>query len=88
LGEKSYPRLLDIPPDIAKTIEIINIFRRSEDVIPIVEQAIKLKKLYGKPLVIWMQIGIINEQAAEMASQAGFVVVMDKCLMVEHHSLS
>jgi uncharacterized protein len=87
LGEKSYPSLLDIPPELAKTIEIVDIFRRPEDVVPIVEQAIKLKKLYGKPMVIWMQIGIVNEQAATMASQAGFIVVMDRCLMVEHHTV-
>lgn len=87
LGEKSYPNLLDIPPELAKTVEVVNIFRRSEDVTPIVEQAIKLRKLYGRPMVVWMQIGIVNEIAAEMASRAGLVVVMDKCLMVEHRRL-
>jgi uncharacterized protein len=87
LGEKSYPNLLDIPPELAKTVEVVNIFRRSEDVTPIVEQAIKLRKLYGRPMVVWMQIGIVNEIAAEMASRAGLVDVMDKCLMVEHRRL-
>ena len=87
LGEKSYKSLLDIPPEIQKTIEIVDIFRPAKDVPPIVEQAIKLKQLYGKPFVVWMQLGIINEQAAEMAKQAGLIVVMDKCLMVEHHHL-
>ena len=85
LGEKSYKSLLDIPPEIQKTIEIVDIFRSSKDVPLIVEQAIELKALYGKPLVVWMQVGIINQQASEAARLAGLIVVMDKCLMVEHH---
>jgi len=88
LGEKSYKSLLDIPPEIQKTIEIVDIFRPSKDVQPIVEQAIKLKQFYGKPFVVWMQLGIVNEAAAEAARRAGLIVVMDKCLMVEHHRLS
>jgi hypothetical protein len=88
LDEKSYKSLLDIPPEIQKTIEIVDIFRPSKDVPPIVEQVIKLKQTYGKPFVVWMQLGIVNEQAAEAARRAGLIVVMDKCLMVEHHRLA
>ena len=88
LGEKSYKSLLDIPPEIQKTIEIVDIFRPSKDVPLIVEQAIKLKAVYGKPLVVWMQLDIVNEQAAEAARKAGLIVVMDKCLMIEHHGLA
>jgi predicted CoA-binding protein len=84
LGEKSYKSLLDIPPEIQKTIEVVDIFRPSKDVPLIVEQAIKLKAMYGKPHVIWMQLGIVNEQAAEAAEKAGLIVVMDKCMMIEH----
>jgi hypothetical protein len=84
LGEKSYKNLLDIPVEIQKTIEIVDIFRPAKDVPPIVEQAIKLRKMYGKLIVVWMQLGIINAQAAEMAKQAGLIVVMDKCMMIEH----
>ncbi|MGA3059409.1 MAG: CoA-binding protein [Candidatus Bathyarchaeia archaeon] len=87
LGEKSYKSLLDIPPEIQKTIEIVDIFRPSKDVPPIVQQAIKLKQTFGKPLVVWMQLGIINEQAAEAARRAGLIVIMDKCLMVERQHL-
>ena len=87
LGEKSYKSLLDIPPEIQKTIEIVDIFRPSKDVPPIVQQAIKLKQTFGKPLVVGMQLGIINEQAAEAARRAGLIVIMDKCLMVERQHL-
>jgi len=88
LGEKSYPSLLEIPPEIQKTIEIVDIFRQPKDVPPIVEQAIKLKQLFCKPSVVWMQLGIVNEQSAQEAGCAGLVVVMDKCLMVEHRRLA
>jgi predicted CoA-binding protein len=84
LGEKSYKSLLDIPPEIQKTIEVVDIFRPSKDVPLIVEQAIKLKAMYRKPHVVWMQLGIVNEQAAEVAKKAGLTVVMNKCMMIEH----
>jgi len=84
LGEKSYKSLLDIPTEIQKTIEIVDVFRPAKDVPPIVDQAVKLKGMYGKPIVVWMQLGIVNEQAAETAKQAGLTVVMNKCMMVEY----
>jgi predicted CoA-binding protein len=87
LGEKSYKSLLDIPPEIQKTIEVVDIFRPSKDVPVIVEQAIKLKAMHGKPHVVWMQLGIVNEQAAETAKKAGLTVVMNKCMMIEHSRL-
>jgi len=84
LGEKSYKSLLDVP----EAIEIVDIFRPSEDVPAIVEEAIKLKNRLGTPKVIWMQLGIVNEEAARRAKEAGFTVVMDRCMMVEHRRLS
>jgi len=87
LGERSYKSLLDIPPQIQKTIEIVDIFRPSSDVPPIVEEAVKLKELFDKPYVIWMQLGIINEQAAVTAREAGLEVVMNKCMRQEHKKL-
>jgi predicted CoA-binding protein len=84
LGEVCYKSLLDIPLETQKTIDVVGVFRRSEDVPPIVEQAIQLKASVGRSVVVWMQMGIVNEQAAEAARRAGLTVVMDKCLMVEH----
>jgi predicted CoA-binding protein len=84
LSEKCYKSLLDIPDEAQKTLQIIDIFRPSEEVLPIVEQSVQLKRLYGVPSVVWMQLGIINERAAEMARKAGLMVVMDKCMMQEH----
>jgi len=87
LGEKSYKNLLDIPVEIQKTIDIVDVFRKSPDVPPIVEQAIQLKAKAGRPFVVWMQLGIVNEQAAQAARHAGLDVVMNKCVMIEHHHL-
>jgi len=75
LGEKAYATLLDVPGKI----DIVNIFRRSEAVPGIVDEAIQLKVP-----AIWMQEGVIHEQAAEKARQAGILVVMDLCILKEH----
>ncbi len=87
LGEKSYKSLLDVPNEIQGTIEIVDIFRRSEFVMPIVEQTIKLKEKWGKPFVVWMQLGIVDDKAAELAREAGLMVIMDKCLKIEYQRL-
>ena len=81
LGEKSYKSLLDMPTEVQKTLEVVDVFRPSEEVLPIISQVVQLKKLYGLPYVVWMQLGIINEQAAEKARNVGLKVVMDKCMM-------
>jgi uncharacterized protein len=75
LGEKSYPSLLDVP----EKIDIVDVFRRPENVPPVVEQAIELKV----PCV-WMQEGVVHEQMAEKARNAGIMVVMDRCILKEH----
>jgi len=84
LGEKCYKSLLDVP----ETIEIVDIFRPAKDVPPIVDQAIELKRKLGNPHVIWMQLGIVNEEAAKRARDANLTVVMNKCMMREHKRLS
>ena len=75
------------PAEVQKTLEVVDVFRPSQDVPFIVEQAVQLKKVHGIPYVVWMQLGIINEQAAETARTAGLTVVMDKCIMREHRRL-
>ncbi len=75
LGEKCYPSLLDIPDHI----DIVNIFRKAEDVGPIVEQAVQLDCK-----CIWMQQGIVNHDAAELARKNSKTVIMDRCMKVDH----
>ena len=87
LGEKSYKALLDLPEELQRQVEIVDIFRPASDVPPIVDQTIEMKKRHGTPQVVWMQLGIVDEEAAKKARDAGLTVVMDRCMMVEHKRL-
>jgi predicted CoA-binding protein/signal transduction histidine kinase len=78
LGETAYPDLLSVP----EPVDVVQIFRRSEDVPPAVEQAIQIGAK-----AVWMQEGIINEDAADRARRAGLAVVMDTCMRVAHRRL-
>ena len=84
LGVKCYKSLTDIPGDVAKTIEVVDIFRPSEDVPPLVDQAVELKKKHGRLKSVWLQLGITNEAAAEKARNAGLRVIQDACIRIEH----
>lgn len=75
LGEKAYATLSEVPEEV----DIVNIFRRSEFVPEVVDEAIRL----GVP-AIWMQEGVVHEAAAEKARAAGIFVVMDRCILREH----
>ena len=75
LGQTVYASLQDVP----EPIEIVDIFRKPEDVPPIVDAAIEIGAK-----VIWMQLGVINHEAAEKAKRAGLEVVMDRCVKIEH----
>lgn len=78
LGEKVYPDLASIPGKI----DIVDIFRRSEHVPPIVDEAIGVGAR-----TVWMQLGVVNEDAAKKAADAGLDVVMDRCTLREHRRL-
>lgn len=84
LGEKCYKSLVHLPDEIKRVLDVVNIFRRPDDVPQIVEEAIQLRSKYHRPSVIWMQLGIVNEIAAKRARDAGLGVVMDRCMKIEH----
>jgi predicted CoA-binding protein len=79
LGTRSYSDMSSIP----EPVEIVDIFRRSQEVMPIVDEAIKIGAK-----VVWMQEGVINEEAALRAKDAGLLVVMDRCMLKEHKRLN
>lgn len=74
-GEKAYPSLLNVP----EKIDIVNVFRRPDAVPEVVDQAIQIHAP-----VIWMQEGIVHQEAAKRARQAGIFVIMDRCILKEH----
>jgi uncharacterized protein len=87
LGEKCYPSLIDIPYELKREIDIVDVFRPSEDCLDIAKQAVEMKKDYGKPLVFWMQLGIENEEARRILEEADIAVIENKCIKVEHQRL-
>lgn len=80
LGRPVYARLAEVPV----AIDLVDIFRRSDALGGVVDEALALHPL---PKVIWMQLGLRNDDAAEQASAAGVTVVMDRCVKVEHARL-
>ncbi|MFZ5762374.1 MAG: CoA-binding protein [Thermodesulfobacteriota bacterium] len=78
LGLPCYPDLAAIP----EPVEIVDIFRRAEEVGPVVDEAIRLGAR-----AVWMQEGIVNEAAAAKARAAGLIVVMDRCIKTDHQQL-
>ena len=80
LGEKVYHSVTEIPKEI--NVEVVDIFRKSEDVPPIVDEAIR-----RGAKAVWMQEGIIHKEVGEKAEKAGLKVVMDRCMKKEHQRL-
>jgi predicted CoA-binding protein len=78
LGEKSYARLEDIPGPV----DIVDVFRRTEDVLPIARSAVAISAK-----CLWQQIGVVNEEADRIAREAGLDSVMDRCVKIEHARL-
>ena len=81
LGQKVYANLTEVP----EPIDMVDIFRASQFVMPVVEEAIKLKP---KPQVMWMQLSVRNDEAAKLAEANGMKVVMDRCPKIEYGRLS
>lgn len=78
-GKQAYPDLRSLSADARGSIEVVDIFRRSDLVLPHVEEAIGIGAK-----AVWMQLGVWNQEAAEMAAHAGLLVVMNRCPAIDH----
>jgi predicted CoA-binding protein len=82
LGQKCYASLRDIPRSIAAQVDLVDVFRKSADVLPVAEDAIAIGAR-----VLWQQLGVKNEAAAALARSKGLESVMDRCVKIEHGRL-
>ncbi len=78
LGQRSYPSLLDVP----EKIDIVDIFMRAENLLPVVREAVTMA-----PKAIWLQLGIVNDEARELAGSRNIPFFMDQCIKIEHAKL-
>ena len=84
LGEKAYPSLKDLPPSLASKVEVVDVFRPSEELPEVARQTIEMKKTSGRPYVFWAQLGLENEEAKKMLAENGIPYVMNSCMRVVH----
>ena len=88
LGEKAYPSLLDLPPDLARQVELVDVFRPSDELPQVAEQVVNMQKKYGRPLVYWAQLGLENEEAKKLLTKNKVSYVMNSCMRVVHRNLT
>jgi uncharacterized protein len=86
-GEKAYPSLADIPGELASKVEVVDVFRPSEEFPQVAAQVAEMKKRTGKPFVFWGQLGLENEEAKKILGEAKIDFVMDRCMRVEHRNM-
>jgi hypothetical protein len=86
-GLKSYPSLADIPPELAKKVDVVEVFRPSEELPDVARQVAKMKEKTGRPFVFWGQLGLENDDAKRVLAKAKVDYVMDKCMRVEHQMM-
>ena len=87
LGEKAYKTLMDLPSDLAKKVDIVDVFRPSEELPQVAQQVIEMRQKYGRPFAFWAQLGLENEEAKKMLSTNKIPYVMNACLRVVHKLL-
>ena len=87
LEEKAYPSLAELPAEIARQVELVDIFRPSEELPQVAQQVIDMHKKYGRPYVFWSQLGLENEEANQVLSENKIPYVMNACTRVVHRMI-
>ncbi|MDG7007461.1 MAG: CoA-binding protein [Nitrososphaerota archaeon] len=88
LGVKSYSSLSEIPEQTARTVDVVEVFRPSDEFPQVARQVVQMKKRTGRPHVFWGQLGLENEEAKKILSDAKVDYVMDRCMRVEHRFMA
>jgi len=86
-GQRSYPTLSEIPADLAKQVDVVEVFRPSGEFPEVARQVAKMKQRTGRPFVFWGQLGLEDEEAKTILTGAKVDYVMDKCMRVEHQMM-
>jgi predicted CoA-binding protein len=86
-GQKSYPSLADIPEDMAEKVDVVEVFRPSDELPEVARQVARMKQRTGRPFVFWGQLGLENEEAKRILTDAKVEYVMNRCMRVEHQSM-
>ena len=88
MGVKSHNSLKNIPEDVLKNIELVNVFRKSEFVNEIVDEVIEINKKYGSIHTIWMQLGIFYDEIDRISEENKLNIITNKCIKIEHGRLN
>jgi predicted CoA-binding protein len=86
-GLKVYPSLAELPPELAASVEVVEVFRPSEELPEIAKQVVEMKKRTEKTPVFWAQLGLENEEAKRTLEKSGVPYVMDVCIRTQHQLL-
>jgi uncharacterized protein len=84
LGEKAYPSLVALPAEVASRVEVVEVFRPSEELAEVARQAVEMKRSSGRPFVFWAQLGLESEEAKRVLEAGGIQYVMDECMRTVH----
>ena len=88
LGTKSYHSLAEIPVGVAMTIEVVDVFRPSDEFPQVAVQVVDMRRRTGRPFVFWGQLGLENDEAKKTLEDAGVDYVMDRCMRIEHGAVA
>ncbi len=84
LGERAYPSLLDLPEELGRAVDVVEVFRPSGELAQVALQAVEMKKRHGRPLFFWAQQGLESEEAKRILEGSGIQYVMDACMRTVH----
>ncbi len=84
LGEEAYPSLRDLPSELARQVEVVEVFRPSEELPQVAQQVVEMQKKNGRPFVFWAQLGLENDQAKQLLTENNIAYVMNACMRVVH----